>query len=197
MFLVWIWFDDVLLDFSDKLDHDSYLPVFFEDLHRDPRNAVSRLSQFLGIDIDREVLDSDCWSKKLETQSTYINFSSVNGDKVYGFDKARVDYWVDKLPKWQLALAEFLCGSLMTEIGYLKSGEYAEYDLEEGLNILRSNVFLQKCYEEYQLQGVGTNKLPLDPYLPENWASRSNPRAKFIDTPDYEQFLREFKFWVV
>ena len=84
---------------------------------------------------------------------------------------------------------------------YLKKLNYEElnYDsslLKKGLSILESDEILSKTFNHFKKTGEGTDKRLNDPSKPENWSATDytkNISARFIDTEDYGNYLKEME----
>lgn len=79
----------------------------YEDLVGDPVAAVSRLTAWLGVDFDEQMLDVDV------ENSTYTHPGTVSG-----LMSRSVDRWRDRMSDEELAAVEALCRPVMAQFGY-------------------------------------------------------------------------------
>lgn len=172
---------------------ERYLRIKFEDVHNEPKESIKTICGFADIKFDPNMLRTETWPNLLNTKFNYVNVSSYNNQKMYGFSKERTVAWKNHIEDWEVTLIQHLLQ------GYLKQLNYEIIDcdknlLSKGLSILENDELLSKNYYHFKKTNTGTDKRLNDPSKPENWAASNtskNISAKFIDTEDYKNYLNE------
>ena len=89
--IIFYWIDAI--NYSEKYlnqyKEDRYLRIKFEDVHNKTAKTVNKLCSFAEVDFDPNMLNAETWPSQLNTKFNYINVSSYNNKKVYGFFKSK------------------------------------------------------------------------------------------------------------
>jgi len=193
--IIFFWID--ALNYSENyLSHytkERYFRIKYEDILNYPENSVKKLCEFVGVQVDPNMLQTEKWSDLLNSKFNYINFSAYNNKKSYGFDKNRIFQWKSYLEEWELVLVQYLLKDYLRKLNY-EILDCNQNLLHKGLNIIESDDILKKNFYHYQKTNEGTDKPLNDPSKPENWGATDtskNIKAKFIDTDDYNNYLNE------
>ncbi len=167
----------------------------FEEIHLFPEKTAKSICKFLEITFDKKMLKTQMWPKFLNNKFTYINSSSYNNKKMFGFSISRINNWKNNILDWELALTQFLLHKHLKRYKY----EIFDYDknlVKKGLKIMKRNPILKKNLKRFLDYGKGTHKKLSDPTNPKNWAATDlskNPRLKFIETKDFSFYKLEKK----
>ena len=195
--IIFFWID--ALNYSEKYlrqySKDRYFRIKYEDILSYPDKSVKELCQFADVQLDPNMLNADKWPELLKSEFNYLNFSAYDNKKGYGFIKNRIFQWKNHLEEWEVVLVQYLLKD------YLKQLDYETIDcnqdlLSKGLEILESDEDLAKNYQHYKKTQEGTDKPLKDPSKPENWGATDtskNIKAKFVDTNDYKNYLKEIQ----
>jgi len=188
----WIDFINHLIEYQKKFTSKRLWLIKLEDLHLKPKIYVPELVDFIGEEFHDIMIQPEKWPDILDERFDKVNVSAHTKKKVYGFDPSRNDVWKYKLDQSEIELIELIAG---------KHIELAKYPLHinkknssRGLDEIKSllgHPFLVKNYETFVTSGAGTDALPIDPRLPENWSSPEDPFKKFTDTQKYIDFCKE------
>ena len=169
------------------------MSIKFEDIHKSPEVYAKKLCKFVNVDYDTNMLNTDIWPQLINTKFNYINVSAHNNKKVFGFSEKRIFEWKNNLEEWEIVLIQYLLKD------YLKMFNYKLIDcnhqlLSKGLKILENDKILNENFLNFKKNNLGVNKRLSDPTKPENWAASDlskDPKAKFIDTDDYKNYIKE------
>ena len=86
--IIFFWID--ALNYSENyLSHYSkerYFRIKYEDILNYPENSVKKLCEFVGVQVDPNMLQTEKWSDLLNSKFNYINFSAYNNKKSYAFE---------------------------------------------------------------------------------------------------------------
>ena len=141
------------------------------------------------------MLEVEKWPALLNNKFNNINVSSYNNQSVYGFSEKRTTQWKNHIDEWEVVLVQHLLKNYLKKLNY----EELNYDsslLKKGLSILESDEILSKNFNHFKKTGEGTDKRLNDPSKPENWSATDytkNISARFIDTEDYGNYLKEME----
>lgn len=177
--------------FSDK----RFKGFKFEEIHLFPKKTAKNICKFLEISFNKNMLKTKIWPKILNNRFTYINSSSYNNKKTFGFSISRINNWKNNIQDWELALTQFLLHKHLKKYKY----EIFDYDknlVTKGLKIMKKNPILNKNLKKFLDYGQGTHKKLSDPTNPRNWAATDlskNPKLKFIQTNDFLLYKLEKK----
>ena len=139
------------------------------------------------------------WPKILNNKFTYINSSSYNNKKMFGFSISRINYWKNSILDWELALTQFLLRKYLKRYNY-KIFDYDKNLVQKGLKIMEKNPILKKNLKIFLKSGKGTHKKLSDPTNPKNWAAKDlskNPKLKFVETKDFNLYKAEKKKLII
>jgi hypothetical protein len=193
--IIFFWVDAVnhKIKYEKKYSADRYLSIKFENIHKFPEENAKKLCNFVNIDYDPNMINTENWSKLLNSKYIHINTSAHSNKKVFGFSKKRISNWNNNLEEWEVALIQYLLKD------YLKMLDYELIDCSEktarkGLEIIENNKKLNNLLIKFKKDKSGTSVRSDDPTKPENWGATdlsTNPNLKFIDTDDYKNYMKE------
>jgi len=193
--IIFFWIDAInyKIKYEKTYNTDRFFSIKFEDIHNSPEICAKKLCKFVGVDYDTNMLNTESWPQLINTKFHYINVSAHSNKKVFGFSEKRVFEWKNNLEEWEIVLVQYLLKD------YLKMFNYELVDCDQkliskGLKILESNKTLNENLINFKKNNLGVNKRSSDPTKPENWAASDlskNPKAKFKDTLDYKNYMRE------
>ena len=67
---------------NKKFTHPKrFLVIKFEDIHKNPKKISKKLSSFLNIPFDKNMIDEKLWPKLLKNNIYQVNISSFNKKK--------------------------------------------------------------------------------------------------------------------
>lgn len=191
------WIDSMRYLKKNKKIYSSkrFLVIKFEDIHKNPKKISKKLSSFLNIPFDKNMIDEKLWPKLLKNNIYQVNISSFNKKKIFGFSEKRTSNWKEKILRWELALAQDLTGPYLKEFGYKKI-KVNEKDLKEAYNILSKDKKLLKKIRNFKKNKKISSKKLRDPSNPKNWSAtnfKKYPNKMFVDTPDFKKYLKDFR----
>lgn len=195
--IIFNWIDAI--NYSEKYlkryDKERYLRISFEDVHNQTSATVKKICAFAEVDFDPNMLNVETWPSQLNTNFNYINISAYTNKKMYGFSNARTIEWKKNIEEWEVVLIQFLLKDYLKKLNY----EILDCDknlLSKGLKIIEKDELLSKNLFHFKKTNEGTDKRLNDPSLPENWAATDlskNPKARFTDTTDYKNYIKEME----
>ena len=195
--IIFNWIDAI--NYSEKYleeyNKERYLRIRFEDVHNETAKTVNKLCSFAEVDFDPNMLNAETWPSQLNTEFNYINVSAYNNKKIYGFSKSRTIQWKKNIEEWEIVLIQHLLKDYLKKLNY----EILDCDknlLSKGLKIMENDELLSKNLFHFKKTNEGTDKRLNDPSLPENWAATDlskDPKARFTDTVDYENYIKEME----
>lgn len=195
--IIFQWIDSI--NYSEqylKKFPENYLRIKFEDIHINPKKNSKKFCNFLNLKMDNNMINVKKWPKLLKNKFIKINVSSYNSKKqVYGFSQKRNHTWKKNIENWEVALIQFILKKYLKKLKYNLIKTRKE-DLAKGMKILSKDKLLKRNYKIFLNTGKGSNKFLHDPSNPKNWAANeteSNFKRKFIDTKDYEKFIKNSK----
>lgn len=113
--LYWDWMVRRGRQYGKSMGPD-YCEVLFEDLVTKPRETLSRLSSFVGQELDLEEIKKRGIGSVSEPNSSFLSDSAAAGFNPVG-------RWKQKLEAKQASLIEGLVGDLLRDLGYPLSAE--------------------------------------------------------------------------
>jgi hypothetical protein len=169
--------------YSDK----RYLAIKFEDLHSFPAEGIKKIIKFANNKIAN--INIRLWKKKLKDENQFVNISSHNKRKAYGFSKKRINNWKKNLEKWEIELVEYILEPEMLDAGYKLINKKIDFNkVSKNLKKLEKNFFIKKCLKLYLSNRNGTSERPYNVKNPKNWGVfRSGKKLKDI----YKIYLKE------
>lgn len=195
--IIFNWIDAI--NYSEtylvKYSNKRYLRLRFEDIHINPKVTAKTICTFANVPFDQNMLEVEKWPALLNNKFNNINVSSYNNQSVYGFSEKRTTQWKNHIDEWEVVLVQHLLKNYLKKLNY----EELNYDsslLKKGLSILESDEILSKNFNHFKKTGEGTDKRLNDPSKPENWSATDytkNISARFIDTEDYGNYLKEME----
>ena len=195
---------NIIFNWIDFINHmNKYLEVYpksklhvvkLEDLHKQPETFVPKLVSFVGEEFKEIMLQPEKWAERLDERFDKVNLSAYTKQKVYGFDPTRNDTWIEKLDQLDIELIELVAGEHIEKTGYpLTINKQVLRRKSVKLIKVFDHPILTKNYELFSATGAGTDDLPSDPRLPENWSSPEDPFKKFSETNKFHEFCDEIK----
>lgn len=195
----WIDSIDYAIKYKKRYSAKRFLLIKFEEVHNNPKKISKKLCNFLGINMDRNMLTPSKWKSLLKNKFIYVNVSAYDKKTVYGFSVKRINNWKKNLDDWEISLIEYLCGTRMKKIGY-KVYKKNPNLYKKGLRIMNRDTLLKKRLRIFLNKNRGTHEKLNDPSQPKNWGVTNNTKdkirnisKKFIDTEDYKNYLRDLK----
>jgi hypothetical protein len=197
LFSLFHWIDSAKYasDYKQFLDPQKYYCCRLEDFHSDPGKAVHELCGFLEIPVEPVMLQPERWEDVLDESIVKVNISAYDKKKVFGFDQARSDRWREKLAPWEVALTQELAGPLLEYFGYEYVSQVGRQELvKQAMRVLRKSTVMEDLLNVFLQEGESTDSYPIDPTLPENWSASSDGFKKFVDTPEYQDYIKEIMY---
>ena len=193
--IIFFWVDAInyKLKYEKEYSSNRFITVKFEEIHKSPEISAKKLCQFANVDYDENMLNVDSWPLLINTKYNYVNISAYSKKKVFGFSESRISEWKNNLKEWEIVLVQYLLKDYLKMLGY-ELVECNQKLLKKGLEILENSKTLKKNFLNFKKDNSGTNARSSDPTKPENWAATDlskNQKAKFIDTVDYENYIKE------
>lgn len=190
----WIDFINYLHEYQNVYPKTSMHIVKLEDLHLYPETFVPKLVHFAGEKFDPIMLQPDRWPEKLDERYDKVNLSAHTKKKVYGFEPKRNEIWKETLEPSEIELIELIAGDSIELAGYpLLNNKKTLKQKSRSLTAALDHSILKKNYETFLENGRGTDQLPTDPSLPENWSSPENPFKKFSETEKYYEYRNDLE----
>lgn len=187
----WVDCAEYYFRYKKKYSKNRYLPLKFEDIHSNPHKNVKKICNFLSVPFSQKYFKINNF-KKIKDKN--LLFSAYSKDKIYGYDKKRLDQWKNNLDDWEIAITEFICSKFMKKLGYNSSIKSEKKTLvEKGIKNLKKNKLLKKRLIFFLANGKGTNLRMNDPSDHRNWGSKHLENKKFIHDPEYKDFMLEKK----
>ena len=124
----------------------------------------------------------------------YLNESAYDqSKKVYGFSLKRNNQWKNYLNPWEIDLINYLCGSRMKNLNY-KDIYFNKALIKIALKNIKQDKLLKKNYFIFKKRKIGSSDSYFnDPTNPINWESRIKPGTRFINGPEYREYIKELK----
>ena len=172
-----------------------FLKIKFEDIHLNPKKNAEKFSKFIGVKMEKNMINEKKWPYLLKNKLIKVNFSSYSKKKTFGFSYSRTEAWKKNIKPWEVAIIQFLLKKYLKKLNY-EFVKTSKKDLKIGLKNLQKDSLVKKNYLIFRRTGQGNCKFLKDPTLPQNWAAsniKSNLKKKFIHTKEYRDFLRESK----
>lgn len=193
--IIFFWVDAIncKIDNEKKYDSDRFLSIQFEDIHRSPEIHAKKLCKFVNVDFDPNMLNTDSWPELIDNKYHYVNVSAHSKKKVFGFSEKRIFEWKKNLDEWEIVLIQYLLKDYLKMLNY-KLVDCDQRLLSKGLKILENNKTLNTNLINFKKNNSGVYARLNDPTKPENWAASDlseNAKAKFIDTDDYKNYMKE------
>lgn len=189
------WVDAI--NYSEKylknFNKERYLRLKFENIHSSPESVTKDICNFIELEFDKKIMQTENWPNLLNNKLNVVNVSSYNNQPAYGFSKERTTTWKKHIEDWELALTQYLLKDYLKKLNY----EIIEFDknlITKGLKIIEKDETLSKNFDQFIKNNEGTDKRLDDPSKPENWSAydtSKNIKAKFVDTEDYKNYLIE------
>ena len=191
------WIDSIryLKKNREKYSSKRFLVIRFEDIHRNPMKTSKKFCNFLDVSFKKNMINEKLWPKLLKNNIYQVNTSSYNKKKIFGFSKKRTLNWKKKILKWEIALAQDLTGPYLKEFGYKKINIKNKY-LKEAYEVISEDKKLLKRIKNYKKNKKISSIKLRDPSNPKNWSATNYtkyPNKMFIDTPDFEKYMKDFK----
>ena len=195
----WIDSVDYAIKYKKKYSSKRFILIKFEEVHKNPEKISKKLCNFLGINMDKNMITPSKWSRLLKNKFIYVNVSAYNNKTVYGFSVKRINNWKKNLEDWEISLIEYLCETRMKKIGY-KIYKKNSSLYKKGLSIMNRDPLLKKRLRIFLNENKGTHEKLNNPSQPKNWSVTNNTKdktrnisKKFIDTKNYQNYLRDLK----
>ena len=99
----WIDSIDYAIKYKKKYNSNRFLLIKFEEVHKNPKRISKKLCNFLGINMDRNMLTPSKWKRLLKNKFIYVNVSAYDKKTVYGFSVKRVNNWKSNLDDWEIS----------------------------------------------------------------------------------------------
>lgn len=190
----WIDFVNYINKFKSQFSYQQIHFVRLEELHTNPEQNVKKLVNFIGEKFSDNMLEPEKWPKLLNEKYDKVNVSAHTNKKVFGYDPSRNETWKNTLDLNDISLTELLAGTQLEDMGYeLTINKQTLNRNKKYLFSLLNEDFLQENLIKFLNTGEGTDILPIDARLPENWSDPCNPFKKFVNTEKYSEYLSEIE----
>jgi len=179
--------------YEKQLSKDRYKIVKFEDIHKSPENEIRLICDFMEIKFQKNMINSETWKSLFDENFVNANISVYTKEKVYGFDINRTTNWRNNIKDHELFICDILLNQFNNNNESFTSG--VNYDLEnisENLEIISKYPLFYNALQKYNLNKKGNDKHVIDPTKPENWDSDNSQTGKFIDSKDYDLYVKKF-----
>lgn len=93
-------------------EHPRFMLVKFEELIEDPESVLRRISEFVGVTFEPEMLQAS------HVNSSHVRRRSEDGSSRAVFDRGTIDRWRTTLSTDELAIVASKCGTLMRAASY-------------------------------------------------------------------------------
>ena len=113
----WQKYVSMHLQLKDTLSPNQYMMIRYCDLIKDPKDVLGKISEFLGIDYEHEMLN---YYNRDETGFA----EGEHGWKQETMEPLKMDKneeWKSSLTEWQVCLVEHQAGKYLEEMGYERS----------------------------------------------------------------------------
>lgn len=137
---------------------DGYMMISYEELVESTEESAKRIARFLGVDYNKNMIDSD---KYVDKSGNKWTGNSMFGEKVEGITRNNEKARKRQLEDWEEDLVDIV---FKNKIPFDKNLSVIVRELNKSK--LASDGMLK-----YLLQNVGVQRFPLDPTNPENWES--------------------------
>jgi hypothetical protein len=152
--------------FSLKFPNQVYL-ITFENLKLYPEREIRKLCEFLELEYEEEMLNTDNFTDHFGNK---WDDSKSRSAKNENNPLAAVGRWRKEIDMDDLYLCEFLAKKQIQQIGLPLSGEnISKNDFNQAINKLLSSHLLQTAFKNWCETGEGSELFPLDPINPKNW----------------------------
>ncbi len=160
---------DVMRHAMSYADDDRVGIVKYEDVVVSPNDRIAGVWETIGLssDFDLSLYNSNQWQDTYGNQwRSNSSFQSISGQSDFDVNKA-INGWKDTLSADEIAFTEMVCGKLMANYGYTKSGCIG--NPEKIINELFNDEKMKEIYNNYQNTGDGIEAFPSDPFDPSTW----------------------------
>jgi len=184
-------YDSILYSqkYKSTLPTDRYKVINFEEIHISPEKTIRDICDFLEIEFEEIMIQSEFWKEKFDSNFVSANISAYSNEKVYGFDVSRTNKWKETISELEL----FVCDLVLSDLDYKYNSDtnYSHKEINQYLKILNNLPFM-KDYLVFLNTGYGSDNHVLDPTDPKNWDSDSSITGKFKDSPEYDLYINEY-----
>lgn len=168
-----------VLKYKQQFQGD-FLYVRYEDLKKNMVDEVQRICDFLDIEFSHSMLDSSNWTKLSNHKwLPWENLERSSFKENHELKVNPVGRWRDLISESDHFLCEWTNKTVLEEFGYDSTFKNGSPELlKTELLKLLDNELLSSCLYDFVSDNKGSEKYPIDPFLPENWDKR------FIDNPE-------------
>jgi hypothetical protein len=190
----WIDSTNFVKYYKRILKPEVYYANKYEDIMNDPKENVTKLTKFLGVEAEDILFEPEKWAETFDPKLVVVPRSAHDGDNIVGYSTKRVSNWKKNLEDWEIYLIETLCEKNMKELGYnLENKNFDEENplFKKGLSEIKKNHFVYKNYLNFKNNGEGTNQYPTDPTDPRNWGQKGNSSKWFVESEMAKDYYQE------
>ena len=176
--------------YQKTLRKERYKVVKFENIHKNPKNEIQSICEFLNIKFENNMIASESWQSLFDKKFVNANISVYTRKKVYGFDEKRTINWKNNIKEHELFICDILLNKFNNDKESFTSQKiYSPSEITKNLEIISKYPIFYNALQKYNLDNEGNDQHVIDPTKPENWDSDKSETGKFIDSDDYKTYV--------
>ena len=168
---------------TKELFSDRFYGIRFEELKKNTEEETNRIADFLEIDFQPSMLDSNNWKiRRGNDWKKWGNHDSSSFSSDLKLKKNPVGRWRELIDPVDHFICELITGNVMKSFGIeLEFADPKDELFELAINRLMTSPLLRKSFLDYIYRGKGSERYPLDPCDPNNWDKRHIDNTDLLD----------------
>ncbi len=166
----------------EKKYPERFLGIRFEELKSDPEYTVRKITDFLNIEYESEMLDHRNW--KILAKNGWKSWENHDSSSFRDDDKLKktpVNRWEGLIDPVDHFICELITGEMMELFNMeLKFLNPSTTILEKAIERLMSSSLLKESFLKYIYKNQGSEKYPLDPCNPNNWDKKNTDNIDLL-----------------
>jgi hypothetical protein len=154
---------DSAVKYINTLPKDKYYLIKYESLIANPLKEVEKLCDFVGVNFDSSMLDSENYKGNFGEKFTKDTHSSY----IDGVNNKLMERWKDQLDGFEIEFIEGFLSIQMIEFGYELSND--KNILNRFVDTIKNEPILLSRFNNYLSTNSGIEAYPSDPTLKDNW----------------------------
>jgi len=167
---------------NKALYSERFYGIRFEELKKNTEEETNRITDFLGIDFQPKMLNSNNWKiRRGNNWKKWGNHDSSSFSSDSKLKKNPVGRWRELIDPVDHFICELITGSVMKSFDIeLEFTDLKDELFELAINRLMSSQLLRKSFLNYVYSQKGSEQYPTDPCDPKNWDRRHVDNAELL-----------------